>query len=196
MQKTAIIIFANSAKAECLHKKLLTDADDNFRLFDQLNGRISAVVKKTGVPYFLFDENVQEGAIYGERIAHAMTFVYGKGFDNVVIVWNDCPKLEQRYIEIAIEELTKFPLVIGPDHWGGVYLLGVSKSVFNSIKFAALYWQSNVLAANLGYWQVPKYILPKLRVLNEWLPISISIKIMRNRLRSVFIKLHLLRAAT
>ncbi len=214
MQKTAIIIFAISAKAECLHKKLLNDAHDNFKLFEQLNNRISAEVKKAGIPYFLFDENVQEGATYGERIVNAMAIVYSKGFENVIIVWNDCPNLGLQHIEKAIAEVPRLPLVIGPDHWGGVYLLGVSKSVFDSARFATLYWQSNVLAASLMHSRFPKYFLPKLRVLNsrysmrmfllraffekvvELLPVATSIKIARNKLRLIFIKLHLMRPAT
>ena len=209
MQNTAVIIFANSAATECLYRKLLPNQDDNLKLFEQLNKRIAAVVKKTGVPHFVFDELIQVGADYGEGIANAMAMVYGKGFENVIIVWNDCPKLELQHLERAMAGLATVPLVIGPDHWGGVYLLGVSKRIFSRAKFASLYWQTNILAVSLMHYKVPNLVLPKLRALNsrhsvrvmllgaffERLAVSAPIfnlvRFFRSKIRLIFIKLHI-----
>jgi hypothetical protein len=62
-QKTAILIFANSAKHEG-HQKSFRKS---VALFKELNRQTIQKVKKTKLPFFIFSEKEQSGSNFGER---------------------------------------------------------------------------------------------------------------------------------
>lgn len=139
-QKTAILIFANSAKAEGLNKPF----KKSTVLFNALNSQIKNKVKQTNLPYFIITEKEQIGDTFGSRFTNAIQFVFNKGFDNIITVGNDTPHLQKKHILEANRKLksNNNSLVLGPSQDGGFYLMAIKKSLFNSKDFLNLPWQT------------------------------------------------------
>ena len=139
--KTAILIFANSAKAEGLNKPF----KKSTVLFEALNTEIEAKVKQTQLPYFIVSESQQVGYSFGERFTNAIQSIFNKGFDNIITIGNDTPHLTAGHINIAHQKLKSNALVLGPSQDGGFYLMGISKKLFNAKNFINLPWQTSQL---------------------------------------------------
>lgn len=102
-------------------------------------------VQKTGLPYFVFSEEEQTGATFGERYTNAIERVYEKGFDTIITIGNDTPNLQTRQLLETAELLKQHKSVVGPSKDGGFYLLGMHKSQFDKAIFLALPWQTSRL---------------------------------------------------
>jgi rSAM/selenodomain-associated transferase 1 len=62
---------------------------------------------------------------FGGRMAHAFRTVFSHGAQKAVIVGTDVPDLSAAIIQEAFQALDWHQVVIGPDHDGGYYLLGL-----------------------------------------------------------------------
>ena len=72
---------------------------------------------------FLYEP--QKGLDRGERLRHAFTTIFSKRVRKAVIVSTDIPDLTAGLIDEALHLLDSYDVVIGPDHNGGYYLLGL-----------------------------------------------------------------------
>ncbi|MEM9362034.1 MAG: DUF2064 domain-containing protein [Bacteroidota bacterium] len=95
--------------------------------------------------YFLFTENEQEGATFGERFTNAVTKVFNSGYDSVITIGNDSPQLNTKHILEAHDRLQKGQSTIGPSFDGGFYLLAISKEQFCVSTFKSFSWQTNTV---------------------------------------------------
>lgn len=111
--------------------------------------RMLQTLSQTKLPYFHFDETKQIGNSFGERLVNAMQKVFANGFENVIVVGNDCPSLNVLKIEKAAFLLTKNQIVLGPDNHGGCYLIGIHKSAFNAEILLQLPWNNQSLLHSL-----------------------------------------------
>lgn len=145
LRKTAILLFAQSAQEEAANKPFKNAA----QLFTELNNHTTAIVKKSKLPYFRLTEEQQVGTTFGERLIHAIQFVYDKGYDHVITIGNDTPHLQTHHILDAAKKLKTHSLVLGPSKDGGFYLIGLHKSQFDSTLFLQLPWQSQHLTKEL-----------------------------------------------
>ncbi|TMP13430.1 DUF2064 domain-containing protein, partial [Pseudoalteromonas ruthenica] len=102
-----------------------------------------AEIKKSKLPFFISDENVQKQNSFAEKIKTAANTVFAKGFSRLIIIGNDCPELSSSLFLKADEELKKGNNIIGPDTNGGVYLIGITKELFTSLDFEKINWQTN-----------------------------------------------------
>ncbi|WP_235904627.1 TIGR04282 family arsenosugar biosynthesis glycosyltransferase [Patiriisocius marinus] len=118
-------------------------------LFNELNKKTIAKVEKTGLPYFHISETEQIGNSFGERYTNAIKQVYAQGFENVITIGNDSPRLKTSQLLKAAKELEKKAMVLGPSRDGGYYLLGLNKSHFNAALFLKLPWQTSRLTQNI-----------------------------------------------
>ncbi|WP_442844489.1 TIGR04282 family arsenosugar biosynthesis glycosyltransferase [Leeuwenhoekiella sp. H156] len=143
--KTAILIFARSAQADAGHKRLR----NGVSVFEKLNLQIENTVKKTGLPYFIYTEDLQRGADFASRFTNALQDIYKLGFDNVISVGNDSPQLTKNHLLTAAEKLKTCPLVLGPSHDGGFYLMGLNKTHFDAQSFLNLPWQTASLTRSI-----------------------------------------------
>lgn len=143
--KTAILIFANSAEKEILSKSFL-----NRNLFDALNAQSITIAKKTGLPYFHYSETEQIGNSFGERFTNAIESIYNKGFDAIITIGNDTPHLTSNHILTTVKKLQKHDLVLGPSTDGGFYLMGLKKAQFNKTFFLKLPWQTTTLNRSIS----------------------------------------------
>ena len=144
-QKTAILVFAQSAEEEILHKNI----GNSHALFEELNSQILREVKKTGLPFFLISEKLQKGQTFGERFANAIEYVFDKGFKKIITVGNDSPELKVSHIKIALNALNNGENVLGPSKDGGFYLMGIDKSCFEKEDFIELPWQKQSLLGSI-----------------------------------------------
>nr|WP_321226942.1 DUF2064 domain-containing protein [uncultured Psychroserpens sp.] len=144
--KTAILIFANSAKFEATQKPF----QSSEALFNALNRHTVKIVEKSGLPYFLSSEKNQIGSSFGERFTNAIQSVYDKGYENVVTIGNDTPHLQTNHILKAVHQLQQNDIVLGPSKDGGFYLMGLKKSHFNVETFLKLPWQTSALSRNIS----------------------------------------------
>lgn len=73
------------------------------------------------------DKNVhpQVGSSFAERLENAVETVTQLGYDEVVVIGRDCPQLAVDDIAEAFARLAEHCLVLGPDHRGGCYLIGL-----------------------------------------------------------------------
>ena len=138
--KTAILIFANSAQKEVENKSFLS-AD----AFKELNKQTEEVVRNMGLPYFHFSEKEQIGASFGERFSNAIETVFSKGFNSIITVGNDTPHLRTSHLKQTAKSLNTSDLVLGPSKDGGFYLMGIKKEHFNIQSFLNLPWQTSKL---------------------------------------------------
>ncbi len=84
-----------------------------------------------------YEKHVQEGPGLGEKMLHAFTAAFEKGYHKVVIIGSDNLEIEKKHIDQAFVELNKHDVVFGPAADGGYYLLGL-----NNI-FPALFEEKN-----------------------------------------------------
>ncbi len=145
-QKTAILIFANSAQQEAVNKPFRKSS----ALFDVLNQETIHKVKRSGLPYFLFSEEEQSGKTFGERYTNAIQFVYDQGFENIITVGNDTPQLQTSQIVETAKKLEDNPIILGPSKDGGYYMMGLNKSQFNLETFLNLPWQTSQLTKHIS----------------------------------------------
>lgn len=144
-EEVAIIIFAQTGKKERISKHILSSGNGDELLFDFFNKNVESLVIKTQLPYFFISEKKQIGCTFGEKITNAVLSVFSKGYSKVIVVGNDCPQLKARQIRNAFEALKVNKEVIGKDNRGGAYLIGLTKSNFDSRAFQELHWQTNRL---------------------------------------------------
>lgn len=152
--KTAILIFANSAQFEAIKKPFRSSEV----LFYALNAQTLKIVKGTGLPYFLSSEKNQIGSSFGERFTNAIQSVYEKGFQNVITIGNDTPHLQTNHILKAVDQLRQNDIILGPSKDGGFYLMGLKQSLFNAETFLKLPWQTSRLHRSISKLVASKHI--------------------------------------
>ncbi len=69
--------------------------------------------------------HAQQGATFGERLETAVAKLTSLGYTEIVIVGSDCPRLTTADVATAFAALRTKRLVLGPDHRGGCYLIGL-----------------------------------------------------------------------
>ncbi|MBG7612585.1 DUF2064 domain-containing protein [Polaribacter sp. BAL334] len=138
--KTAILIFANSAKIDAERKNFLS-----AEFFTELNKQTLNMVKKSGIEYFNFSEKNQIGNSFGERFTNAIEAVFLKGFETIITIGNDTPHLKTHHLINTVQQLEKNELVLGPSKDGGFYLMGIHKNQFQKEEFLKFPWQTNRL---------------------------------------------------
>ncbi len=105
--------------------------------------------KKTGIPYYHYSGDKQQGNLFADRFINAIKDVFDLGYDNVITIGNDSPQLTHADLCEAQEMLSQGNFVLGPSLDGGFYLMGLHKSQFDPNSFLALSWQSSKVSHEL-----------------------------------------------
>lgn len=142
VQKTAILIFTQSAEVEQTRKPLGRNSAEGQSVFKHLNNKVLRLARRAGLPFFLTDETKQRGNSFGERMSNAVEDVFTAGFTHVIVIGNDSYGLALSDLRKAKANLENGLAVLGPSMDGGDYLIGMSKSSFDSHSFKDLKWQS------------------------------------------------------
>lgn len=142
-EKVGILYFHRSLKEEFVQKSELTNHNWlKFRsLYETLEKKLQQTLNQADLPVIEVTSDQQQGNTFGQRLANAVSSAFAKGLDHVIIVGNDCPQLNPRVLAKAKQDLFEGQTVIGPDHQGGAYLIGISRWQFEKHTFASLPWQ-------------------------------------------------------
>ncbi|WP_435624080.1 TIGR04282 family arsenosugar biosynthesis glycosyltransferase [Flagellimonas sp.] len=143
---TAILFFANSAEKDFARKNF---CHQGVSLFQDLTQHTLQTIERTGLPFFHFTEQEQQGDTFGERLSHAFASIFALGFTKVISVGNDSPNLTAKHIVEAQEQVSTDSAAVGPTLDGGCYLLGLHRDNFQKEAFEALSWQTSALYRQL-----------------------------------------------
>lgn len=83
----------------------------------------------------------QVGEDLGQRMGHAFTTIFNRGYAYVLLVGTDTPTLSSRHYRHAKEALQTTDVVFGPTKDGGYYLVGTKNSIPEL--FATIPWSTN-----------------------------------------------------
>jgi uncharacterized protein len=141
----ALVLFARTAAEEACHKKLLPRraAARQQPVFEAFNDSSLALLAATGLPYFLISSAQQKGHTFGERLHQALAQTFAQGFEQVIVIGNDCPQLTVGDLQRAVALLRQADTVLGPCRNGGIYLLGLSRQAFEKVgTLEQISWQT------------------------------------------------------
>lgn len=149
---TAILFFSRSARNEAHYKRIdkSISFEKNLKIIQQMKASTMNKIRLSGLHCIEIDEKLQEGFSFGERLHNALKSCFLTGFENIIIVGNDCPDLQSSDLVQSAQILQSQDFVLGPDLNNGLYLIGISKNVFGNIDFQMLPWQKKSLA---GYFE-------------------------------------------
>lgn len=178
---TALLLFSHTAGQESLHKTFLNRhiKKCNKRIAQALIDRSTRIALQTKLPFFLFDEQLQRGTCFGERLANAMDDVFEKGFEKIIVIGNDCPSLSADLISKAAVEIKKNDVLLAPTAKGGVYLLGISRQLFEKSLFERINWQTSTVFENMIQYAEEKssstFFFPCLNDINSYTDLVTSL---------------------
>ena len=147
MERRALLIFADSAHTDCKRHgwpaafRSLLEA--NKLSFEQSDSFDPHLFTSAGAPprAGTFEVHVQQGASFGERLENAVATLVRLGYREIVIVGQDCPDLASSDVRRAFELLDDHRLILGPDHRGGCYLIGLHAN--DAPRLNGVRWQRN-----------------------------------------------------
>lgn len=132
--KTAIIFFARSA-GEDLKRNRFSERRIHGHLIDKLNRHALRTIRATGLPILFSNEDNQVGENLAQRLSHAFSQAFDKGFQNVIALGNDTPDLDLKILLQAVNEIEAGNSVLGPSLDGGNYLIGIREKDFEKTAF-------------------------------------------------------------
>ncbi|MDQ6815178.1 MAG: DUF2064 domain-containing protein [Bacteroidota bacterium] len=143
-EQTALLFFSKTASVEAESKCFFESKNRkvNSKISKLLIANSRKTLTQSGLRVFEVSSTEQTGNSFGEKVSNAIESVFLRGFENVIVIGNDCPQLTVFILKAAIAGLTNHQVVIGGDRRGGIYLLGVNKEVFNKKAFINLKWQT------------------------------------------------------
>jgi glycosyltransferase A (GT-A) superfamily protein (DUF2064 family) len=149
----AILVFSANPRKDLVHRGL----SRKFSGLLQIPSLTAQVTREADVHLFTADEDgppsrklsgsdyasihFQKGASFAERLNCAIDELVLSGYRQIIITGSDCPELQSSDIHTALEQLSTHRLVLGPDHQGGCYLIGLHAE--DRSKLAAIQWQAN-----------------------------------------------------
>lgn len=128
--KTRMMPYFTPGQCARLHSCFLLDIGQECRKYDaELFVAYTPEDKKGALKSLLGDAKyfVQQGKDLGERMYHAIEWVWDKGFDKCVLIGTDVPELKKSCLEKAFMVLDKKEVVFGKTKDGGYYLVGMKK---------------------------------------------------------------------
>ncbi|MFN8006775.1 MAG: DUF2064 domain-containing protein [Terriglobia bacterium] len=161
MNSTAVLIFASLQQAT---NKFSSCRPKTAReLFRRLTIRLLSACRKTfhedvilvippeenhefakcGVPIIS-----QAGQTFRDRLLESVAQVFQHGYDRILIVGNDCPQLNGRLLRQARDNFQSTEILLGPDHKGGLYLIGVTRETVAML--SDVRWNANTDFAELS----------------------------------------------
>jgi glycosyltransferase A (GT-A) superfamily protein (DUF2064 family) len=150
-KETALLVFSLSREKEIERKAIFYGyhKKGNRTLFHLLIRQTEKLALQSGIDVFWIDEHQQTGPDFASRFTNAYQRLFDEGYENVVSIGNDCPDLSMELLRTAINSLQCKSMVLGPSSDGGVYLLGINKTVFDKDSFHRLPWQTDALQQGL-----------------------------------------------
>lgn len=164
-ERQALLVFRNAAVVDCARRgwpralaPLLECSD--FSCWSKFGFDVHLFLSSGSAACATTDSvHGQRGDSFGERLENAIETLSGFGYTKVVVVGSDCPDLQPTDILQAFSALEERQLVLGPDHRGGCYLIGLH--VEDRSRLRDIQWQRNTdfdeLLSRFGFeniWQL------------------------------------------
>jgi glycosyltransferase A (GT-A) superfamily protein (DUF2064 family) len=148
LNSTALILFTRSQQEEAKAKDFseVHSLRSNSQIAGHLISHAEKTARRSGLPCFVINSNLQHGNTFGEKLSDAFQQIFVLGFDDVIAIGNDCPSLTARDLTSAALQLKNTKAVLGPSADGGLYLIGLNKSAFNASSFAELPWGTSLVS--------------------------------------------------
>jgi len=148
---TAIVVFIRAVEEEARVKSFSysNSRNQSKKILKELNRQVINLSKKTQLPVIIGNNKIQSGDSFGERIQSVCQRAFAKGFENLILIGNDCLTIDTSSLLQVKQQLTRNDVVLGPTSDGGIYLLGISKKAFHSIDLEKQLWQTSELFFNL-----------------------------------------------
>jgi len=147
----AVLFFSRTAEEEAMHKRFHSHLSyqGNLAIGNRLINSTLQTLASTNIPLISCFSPDQVGDSFGSRLANAVEDVFASGFDQVVVIGNDCPFINREFILDSFDLINEDQVVLGPANDGGVYLLGLDKNHFDKNHFASLDWMKSELQDSL-----------------------------------------------
>jgi glycosyltransferase A (GT-A) superfamily protein (DUF2064 family) len=103
-------------------------------------------VHESGLPVLEVTDARQRGTGFGARFANAVADAFAQGYEQVIAVGSDCPRLHEVDWAAVTERLDDGRAVLGPTPDAeGTYLIGLRRDQFDREAFEALPWTTSAL---------------------------------------------------
>jgi len=163
--KNAVVLFTADSSKESIKKNLSSTQKLTGKLLDVFTDQIiNTIIKaKEYIDFHLiistdissenkirrkikdsnsYDFLIQEGKNFGERFSDSIEKAFQYGFENVMVIGNDCPDITETTIINSFNLLyNKNSIVLGPANDGGFYLIGLKW--FDEKLFSNIKWNTN-----------------------------------------------------
>ncbi len=157
--KRAIILFTFSPLREARVKPIAgASFGERVAMYRELVEHALQVTEATPYPVLIATDDVaqrfsakasarmfpQRGANFNERLTAALLDAFGCGYDEVVIIGNDCAGLTASDLDEAFGLLQRHEVALGSAADGGVYLIAARRSALRNLTaaFARCRWQT------------------------------------------------------
>lgn len=148
-ENTCILYFTRTPSEESRHKRISNRPRRNNRLIYLMYHWTKACIRRSQIPIVELTQHAQRGESFGERLTNSILEAFKRGYENVIVVGNDCPHLQVQDLRQAEQSLLAGQQILGQNTRGGAYLIGVSRRNFCSQSFKNLPWNSPFLCEAL-----------------------------------------------
>lgn len=147
-----MLLFTRSASGEAAHKRFVAHGaiGANAAVAAQLIEQATTVAQQAGADFLCVKSSQQVGRTFGERLAAAVAHGFSLGYEQLVVIGNDCPALGPQQLRQAVQALETAEAVLGPATDGGIYLIAVKRESFDAATWALLPWQTSQLGKALA----------------------------------------------
>lgn len=122
------------------------DRTTTRRVADALYRHTRQAAQASGLPVLEVNDAHQRGDTFGARLANAFADAFAAGYEHVIAVGSDCPRLHEVDWTVVTAHLAAGTPVLGPTaDAGGAYLIGLRRAQFDRSAFEALPWRSPAL---------------------------------------------------
>ncbi|MFP4227401.1 MAG: DUF2064 domain-containing protein [Salinivenus sp.] len=142
--RTVILFFSHRPEREWENKQFVPrDYGTHQRVAEALYEHSRHAVAESELPVLEVNGAQQRGDTFGARLSNAVAAAFARGYDHVIAVGSDCPRLHEVDWSAVDGRLTNGVSVLGPTPGReGAYLIGLTRDQFDREAFAALPWQS------------------------------------------------------
>lgn len=160
--KRAILFFTRSPESEAASKPLAGSSyAERLALYRDLIARTLRETLPTHIDVIVatdfasreFDAATavikQRGNTFDDRLNGAVKDTFALGYDELVVIGNDCLDLTASHLKKAFDALATTDLVLGEATDGGVYLIALKSAAQPQSLFAQCRWETNHVQADL-----------------------------------------------
>ncbi|MGF7214917.1 hypothetical protein GGR92_001057 [Spirosoma lacussanchae] len=161
---TAVLLFSRPTSWTAAGKKLAgSRVARNQRLWERMTKLTGAKIQAAGLVCVRSGTLLTPGDYtrpFGEQLQLAISRTLARGYNQLIVVGDDCPDLRVSDLLTAATRLQQEQLPVGYDRRGGIYLMGVDQRFLSpdaSEGFSALPWQNEGLASALTHFLADRF---------------------------------------